>query len=89
MRKRPVRRQLLHGLRKAMRELNVAAFQCLDQLHIVVARHTECLATTNHRHRQTEYAGGCGAAIDKIADKDEFASVRRVNGKFVVFSAMV
>ena len=70
-----------------MRELNVAAFQCLDQLHIVVARHTECLAATNHRHRQTEYAGGCGAAIDKIADKDQFASVRRGNGKFVVFSS--
>src|SRR5580704_18158168 len=79
--------KLLHGLCQAMRELYVAAFQCLDQFHIVVARQTECLSATNHRHYQTEHAGCCGAAVDKIAHKDEFASVRRDDGKFVIFSS--
>ena len=47
-----------------------------EQVDFVVAQHHEGVARVNGLFRPVGYGGGIGAAVNQIAHKDEFASLR-------------
>ena len=40
--------ELFHRLRKTVGSLHIPASQCSDDLHVVIAWHTECLSRLHH-----------------------------------------
>ena len=69
--------QLLERRGESMRNLHILAPERLDQLDVMITRHTERLTGAHHCHHQAQYVGRCGSTIHQIADKCQLAAIGR------------
>ena len=69
--------QLLERRGQSMRNLHILAPERLDQLDVMITRHTERLTGAHHCHHQAQYVGRSGSTIHQIADECQLAAIGR------------
>jgi hypothetical protein len=80
--------ELRDGFGKAVRELYVSAAQLSQELHLVVARNTECSPGRDEAHRDPQNADNVRPAIHKVAEEDDLAALWVSPGRKIVAQSL-